>query len=94
MAFRLRKEWILAEVGSYIDYAWAGHGRDDVAQTAAVMAALAASAAPVASGALASTFRQGRRIEPKVRSVLAALARMGFVAASDGGKSFFIRRAA
>ncbi len=67
---------------------------DDVAQTAAVMAALAASAAPAASGAIASTFRQGRRIEPKVRSVLAALTRMGFVATGDGGGTFYIRRAA
>jgi hypothetical protein len=66
----------------------------DVAQTAAVMAALAASATPVASGAIASTFRQGRRIEAKVRSVLSALSRMGFVATNDGGESFFIRRAA
>ncbi len=41
----------------------------------------------------AATFRQGRRVEPKVRAVLVALVRLGFIATPDGGKSFALRRA-
>ncbi len=67
---------------------------DNVAQTATVMAALASSAGPVGAEALATGFRQGRRALPQIASVLAALARMGFVASPDGGKSFALRRAA
>ena len=66
----------------------------DAAQTAAVMAALAAAPAPVDPAALAASFRQGRRVEPKVAAVLRALARMGYVAALDGGRTYRLRRAA
>jgi hypothetical protein len=66
----------------------------DGLQTAAVMAALAASSRPLDSAAIAAGFRQGRRIEPKVRAVLVALARMGYVGSADGGKSFMLPRAA
>jgi len=67
---------------------------DNVAQTAAVMAALAASATPIAADALATGFRQGRRALPQIGSVLASLVRMGFVASPDGGRTFVMRRAA
>lgn len=67
---------------------------DEVAQTAAVMSALATAAGPVGADAVATSFRQGRRIAPKVAAVLAALARMGFVDSVDGGRSFILRRAA
>jgi hypothetical protein len=67
---------------------------DDVAQTAAVMAALAASQAPLAAEAIAISFRQGRRILVKVQAVLAALTRMGFVSTADGGKTFAVPRSA
>jgi hypothetical protein len=67
---------------------------DDIAQTAAVMSALAVAAGPMDAVVVASTFRQGRRVAPKVGAVLAALARMGFVASSDGGRTFQLRRAA
>jgi hypothetical protein len=67
---------------------------DNVAQTAAVMAALATSTTPVAADALATGFRQGRRALPQIGSVLASLVRMGFVASPDGGRTFVMRRAA
>ncbi len=67
---------------------------DDFAQTAAVMSVLAGAAAPLDASAIAASFKQGRRIAPKVASVLAALARTGFVTTPDGGASFALRRAA
>ena len=67
---------------------------DNVAQTAAVMAALAASAIPVGAEALATSFRQGRRALPQLNAVLASLVRMGFVASPDGGRTYLLRRAA
>ena len=68
--------------------------RDDMAQTAAVMAALASANAPLASATIAAGFRQGKRIEPKVRAVLIALTRMGFLGTPDDGKTFLLPRAA
>jgi hypothetical protein len=65
---------------------------DDVAQTAAVMAALASANAPRDAISIASSFKQGRRNLPKVEAVLAALTRMGFVEAVDGGRSFTFHR--
>jgi hypothetical protein len=67
---------------------------DNVAQTAAVMSALASSAAPVGAEALAAGFRQGRRSLPQLNSVLASLVRMGFVATPDGGRTYVMRRVA
>ena len=67
---------------------------DDVAQTAAVMAALAAAGGSCDAISIASSFKQGRRNLHKVKAVLAALARMGFVATTDGGRSFALRRTA
>jgi hypothetical protein len=66
---------------------------EDMAQTAAVMSALAAEPGALDAAAIAATFRQGKRIEAKVQSVLVALNRMGFVSSADGGKSFLFRRA-
>ncbi len=66
----------------------------EVEQTAAVMATLASAARPLDASALAAGFKQGRRVAPKIAAVLAALARMGFVASSDGGATFSLRRAA
>lgn len=55
---------------------------DDVAETAAVMAALiAAPADGLTCTELAQGFKQGRRIEAKIAAVLAALRRMGHVEA-------------
>jgi hypothetical protein len=67
---------------------------DDMAQTAAVMAALASAAAPLDAASLAMRFRQGRRVAPKVASVLGALQRMGFIGTADAGHTFSLRRAA
>ena len=67
---------------------------DDLGQTAAVMAALASASAPLSADALAAGFKQGRKIAPKVAAVLAALARTGYVATPDRGRTFALRRAA
>jgi hypothetical protein len=66
----------------------------EVEQTAAVMAALASASRPLDALALAAGFKQGRRVASKIAAVLAALARMGFVASADGGATFSLRRAA
>lgn len=67
---------------------------DDTAQTAAVMAALASAPAPLDATSLAARFRQGRRVAPKVGSVLGALQRMGFVSSADAGHTWSLRRVA
>jgi hypothetical protein len=67
---------------------------DDMAQTAAVMAALANASAPLDAAALAARFRQGRRVGPKIASVLGALLRMGFVTSADAGQTYSLKRAA
>ncbi|MCC0004175.1 MAG: class I SAM-dependent DNA methyltransferase [Methylobacteriaceae bacterium] len=67
---------------------------DDISQTAAVMSVLAAASAAVDAVVIATTFKQGRRIAPKVSAVLTALARTGFVTSPDGGRTFELRRAA
>ena len=67
---------------------------DDIAQTAAVMSALAVASGPLDAATVASRFKQGRKIAPKVAAVLAALARMGFIDSPDGGQAFILRRAA
>jgi hypothetical protein len=67
---------------------------DEMAQTAAVMAALAEQSAPTDAASLAARFRQGRRAATKIASVLGALQRMGFVTTADAGRSFSLRRAA
>jgi hypothetical protein len=64
---------------------------DDLAQTAAVMSALATSIVPLDSMSIAATFKQGRRSELEVRFVLSALSRMGFVGSTDGGRTFLLR---
>src|SRR5579875_776717 len=64
----------------------------DTAQTAAVLSALASADSARAAASIAALFRQGRRCEAKVRAVLIALARTGFVATPNGGRSFVLRR--
>lgn len=66
---------------------------DEVARTAAVMAALASTQGTVEANAVAAGFRQGKRIEPHVRATLTSLVRMGFASSRDG-KSYQLRRAA
>jgi hypothetical protein len=64
----------------------------DVERTAAVFAALLGAAGPTDARALAASFRQGKRVEPHVRATLVALARMGHIAAIDGGTTTFSLR--
>ncbi|WP_348270486.1 hypothetical protein [Bosea sp. LC85] len=66
---------------------------DEVARTATIMAVLANTQGTVDASAVASGFRQGKRIEPHVRATLTSLVRMGFASSRDG-KSFQLRRAA
>jgi hypothetical protein len=66
---------------------------DEVARTAAVMAALANSTGGIDAATLASTFRQGRRVEPQIRATLMSLMRLGFASSNDG-TMFRLRRAA
>ena len=65
---------------------------DDVAQTMAVMAALAMAPAALNAPALALQFRQGRKVERKVADVLEAVHRMGYASREGGG--YAMRRAA
>lgn len=65
---------------------------DDIDQTAAVMAALAATEGPVSPSALATRFRQGKKVEKKVEAVLASLARMGVIASAKAGRAFSLHR--
>ena len=57
------------------------------------MVALAETPAGLDTATLASRFRQGRRAEDKIRAVLTALHRMGFVT-SDDNQIWRLRRAA
>ncbi|MGH6893366.1 MAG: class I SAM-dependent DNA methyltransferase, partial [Dongiaceae bacterium] len=65
---------------------------DDMGQTAAVMAALAAGPGPSSPAALAATFRQGKRVENKVQAVLLSLSRMGVIANGKLGGTFRLHR--
>lgn len=65
---------------------------EDVAQTAAIMAALALSPAPLAPAAIALQFRQGRKVERKASEVLEAITRMGY--ASRAPEGYAMRRVA
>jgi hypothetical protein len=67
---------------------------DEVAQTAAVMAALAEASKAMDARSVSATFKQGQKVEAKVAAVLASLARMGFVGVSQTGKEFSLKRAA
>ncbi len=66
---------------------------EGVAQTAAIMAALAFATTPLTPDALAASFKQGRKTLPRIQSTLAALARLGHLATIDG-RTFTLRRAA
>jgi len=87
-------EQIAAELVEVQDKTRPAFPADEMGQTAAVMAALAAAAAPIDATALAASFRQGRRAQPKITAVLASLARLGFVARPDRGTGYVLRRGA
>ncbi|MEQ8345635.1 MAG: hypothetical protein RIB84_17785 [Sneathiellaceae bacterium] len=67
---------------------------DDMAQTAAVMAALVDAPAAVDVAAIARQYRRGKTVEVRIAATLAALARMGYAATTDGGSHYILRRAA
>lgn len=71
-----------------------GFPTDDMAQTAAVMAALAGAPGPLDAAAIAAGFRKSRNLEQRVGAVLAALSRLGFLTTADGGRSYALRRVA
>ena len=64
-----------------------------VERTAAVFAALAEADEPMDATMLATTFKQGKRVEKQVGATLAALSRMGHLSTADGHR-FSLRRAA
>lgn len=59
--------------------------KDDIGQTAAILAVLTEAAAPLDAAAVAAHFRLGRDDRTRVAAVLAALARMGFVLVDANG---------
>lgn len=59
-----------------------------VERVAAVLAALAASPAPLDEARIALGFTQGLRVKGAVRAILISLARVGEVSTGDGGRSF------
>jgi SAM-dependent methyltransferase len=65
-----------------------------VERVATVLAALAGAGAALDAAAIASTFKQGRKVERAVRDILISLARVGEVATDDGGQRFSRRRVA
>jgi len=64
----------------------------DLERAAAVFAALVETRAPIDARTLASSFKQGAKVEPAIARVLSSLARLGHVHTADGS-SFALRRA-
>ena len=67
---------------------------DESLQTAVVVAALARASGPLDAETLAATFKQGRRVAPRIAAVLLSLHGMAIVGTADGGTGFSLRRAA
>ena len=68
---------------------------NEIEQTAAVMAVLMSATQPLDAGAIAASFRQGRKATlKKVEAVLAALNNTGYLDSRDQGRTFLLRRAA
>ena len=67
---------------------------DEMAETAAVMTALLASARPLTPTEVARHFKGGKQNERRVRLVLDALSRLGHLSSADGGASYALRRGA
>jgi SAM-dependent methyltransferase len=65
---------------------------DEMAETAAVMTALLASAKPMTPTEVARHFKGGKQNERRVKLVLDALSRLGHLSSADGGESFALRR--
>lgn len=68
--------------------------KNEIEQTAAVMAALASATTAIGADAIAATFVQGQKAAKSVQAVLDSLARMGHLDTPDGGRTFLLRRVA
>lgn len=66
----------------------------DMEQTAVIMAALLATPSGLDAASLAGRFRQGRKVERKVHSVLHALRRVGLASRDEQGTTWRLRRVA
>ena len=67
---------------------------NELAETAAIMRALALAPAPLAISAIAGSFAQGKQIEKRVALTILALARLSHIATADNGQTFTLRRSA
>lgn len=67
---------------------------DELAETAAVMQALAFAPGALSIDEIAATFKGGLQNKRRVALCILALARLGHIASSDGGETFALRRAA
>lgn len=64
-----------------------------IEQAGAVAAALLAASEATSPEAVAAQFNQGKRVAPKIKSILAAFICTGFASTTDGGATFAARRA-
>ncbi|MGO9986188.1 MAG: class I SAM-dependent DNA methyltransferase, partial [Rhodomicrobium sp.] len=67
---------------------------EELKETVEVMRVLEAAAEPMSIEEIARHFAQGKQIEKRVGSVVAALARLGHLSTGDGGKKVSLRSAA
>lgn len=79
------------EMGAPAVAARAAFPSGDIAQTGAVMAALAAAPGPLDAKTLARQFK-GRKVEESVEEILASLVRTGVVAPAGGGAGYALGR--
>ena len=67
---------------------------EELGETVEVMRVLEAAPDPMSIGEIARHFAQGKQIEKRVGLVIAALARLGHLSSSDGGKTVSLRSGA
>ena len=67
---------------------------DELAETAAVLHALALAPAPMSIDTISATFKEGLKNKRRVALCILALARLGHISSADGGETFALRRAA
>ncbi|WP_342343847.1 DNA methyltransferase [Chthonobacter albigriseus] len=68
--------------------------KSELDQTEAIRAALANARGSIDAATLAATFKPGRNVRSDITDVLMALARIGEISSTDGGRSFALRRVA
>ena len=67
---------------------------DELAETTAVLHALALAPAAISIDDISATFKGGLQNKRRVALCILALARLGHIASTDGGETFSLRRAA